>query len=394
MRQRPPQSIAQSVGGRNGPARRILTGVVLAVGAGTVDVRMPGGEIHRRARVNGGAPAVGDRVSVQVDGGAATVTAARPGSGSVSGGIVIVEGGGGSAAYAPSPHELSSAHHSGQLAATQAPWALAVDGSRTLVGNLPVAAGATVDGVDIDVFEDDVVTTMVRTRDMDLELMKMCFQSISWSQFSMYEGFDDQSKRLLPSDPSPFLARAYRGRLDNGGDGTPNRVFGFYSKLYESMTTVWESSSTAVGGGYLEDSDGQWFDDQYKGYVLVDSALDEFPITSCTESPRRLLVSGTPASGAYSIRAVDPAYMVAFCSYSDVTTDGSGYVKVEVTFDGGTHWQTALDALNGINILGGTVAIAYPGRDYQFRVTVQNDASGNGAIAHKLLVCTDPSIWQ
>ena len=57
--------------------------------------------------------------------------------------------GGGTGPYAPSPHDLSSAHHSGSLVSSQYPDALLTDGSRSLLGNLTVGSGITVDGVDI-----------------------------------------------------------------------------------------------------------------------------------------------------------------------------------------------------------------------------------------------------
>lgn len=293
----------------------------------------------------------------------------------------------------PSPHALSSNHHSGALADSQAPQFLKADGSRDLTGNLGVDADVTIDGVDIDEFEDEVVGTMVRVRDLDLELMKMSFTYISWSQHAVYEAFDDEGKRLA-GDPSTHPARVYRGRLDNGTDATPDREFGFYSKLYEAITTILISDSTAVGSGYLEDSVAWWFDNQYKGYVLKDSAATEFAITGSTQTPRRLLVSGTPAAGTYSIRSIDPAYMVAFCSWDDSTNGGHGYVKLEVSFDGGSNWQTVLDTEGASDLLGGTLEIDDPGRDYQFRATLKNDAAGNGAVIHKLLFCTDPSVWQ
>ena len=46
-------------------------------------------------------------------------------------------------------HELSGVLHTGQLADSQAPQFLKLDGTRTLIGNLPVTDGITVDGVDI-----------------------------------------------------------------------------------------------------------------------------------------------------------------------------------------------------------------------------------------------------
>src|SRR5689334_3959775 len=60
--------------------------------------------------------------------------------------------GGGAGPYAPSPHDLSSAHHSGSLADSQATQFLKTDGTRALTGNLSVNAGITVDGVDLSAF--------------------------------------------------------------------------------------------------------------------------------------------------------------------------------------------------------------------------------------------------
>ena len=57
--------------------------------------------------------------------------------------------GGGTGPYAPTPHDLSSAHHSGSLVSSQYPDALLTDGSRSLLGNLTVGSGFTIDGVDI-----------------------------------------------------------------------------------------------------------------------------------------------------------------------------------------------------------------------------------------------------
>lgn len=52
---------------------------------------------------------------------------------------------------APTPHALSSSHHTGVLTNSQAPQFLLVDGSRTLMGNLDVFDGVTIDGVDLSV---------------------------------------------------------------------------------------------------------------------------------------------------------------------------------------------------------------------------------------------------
>lgn len=53
----------------------------------------------------------------------------------------------------PAPHALNSASHTGLLASTQAPQFVLLDGSRQLTGNWSVAAGITIDGVDISDFK-------------------------------------------------------------------------------------------------------------------------------------------------------------------------------------------------------------------------------------------------
>lgn len=57
--------------------------------------------------------------------------------------------GGGVVGGAPSPHALNSAHHAGTLGDAQAPQFLKTNGSRQLTGNLGVAPGVTIDGVDL-----------------------------------------------------------------------------------------------------------------------------------------------------------------------------------------------------------------------------------------------------
>lgn len=49
----------------------------------------------------------------------------------------------------PSPHALSSTHHTGELANAQGPQFLLINGTRPLTGNLAVNAGVTIDGVDL-----------------------------------------------------------------------------------------------------------------------------------------------------------------------------------------------------------------------------------------------------
>jgi len=67
----------------------------------------------------------------------------------------ISELGGSPGPYAPSPHDLASAHHTGSLADSQATQFLKTDGTRALTGNLAVNAGVTIDGVDISAHAAD-----------------------------------------------------------------------------------------------------------------------------------------------------------------------------------------------------------------------------------------------
>lgn len=66
------------------------------------------------------------------------------GAGSTSGGS-----GGGIVSGAPTPHALSSSHHTGLLGDDQAPQFVLLDGSRPLEGDWAVNPGVTIDGVDI-----------------------------------------------------------------------------------------------------------------------------------------------------------------------------------------------------------------------------------------------------
>ena len=90
----------------------------------------------------------------------------------------------------------------------------------------------------------------------------------------------------------------------------------------------------------------------------------------------------------------DPAYAVAFASFTDSTNGGNGYVQMEVSFNGGSNYQEFLNTETAVDILGGTVDIDNPGSSYIVRITLKNDGSGNGPLFHKFLVCTDPSCWR
>ena len=57
--------------------------------------------------------------------------------------------------FAPTPHDLSSGHHTGSLSDGQAPQFLKTDGSRSLIGSLTVSPGILIDGIDLSVLGSD-----------------------------------------------------------------------------------------------------------------------------------------------------------------------------------------------------------------------------------------------
>jgi len=236
-----------------------------------------------------------------------------------------------------------------------------------------------------------VMPIWLESSDIELEFMKMSFQSISWAQFAIFDGFADETKRLSP-DTSTYLALINKNSLIQG-DATPNRTFGFLSKVYNNITTIESGTSTGVGLNYLTDSNKSWFTDECKGLTLVDSALTEFLVISNTADT--LTISGTPVSGVYSLKEALPTTMVPFCNFMDSTEGGGyGYVKLEVSFNDGINWETVLDTESAINLLEGNNLIDNPGVDYCVRISLKNDGDGNGPIVYKFLICTDPSPWR
>jgi hypothetical protein len=234
---------------------------------------------------------------------------------------------------------------------------------------------------------------VVKTSDLDMELMKMSFSGLSWAGFCILDTFEDDTNRLDP-ETATYPARTYFGKLDNGNDINANREFVFHSQIYYAITRVLLGTSTSVGSGYLEDTAATWFLDQYKNYELYDGADNWFLISSSTVSPKRLLVSGTPTGGNYKIWAGMPTACVAWMTYLDSTNGGYGTVKLEASWDAGAHYQTIVDTATATNNLGGILAITNSGTHYQFRVTLKNDALGRGPVVYKCLIATDPSVWR
>lgn len=226
---------------------------------------------------------------------------------------------------------------------------------------------------------------------IELELMKMNFQSISWAQFAVYDPLEDETLRADP-DPSTYDAVLYQSKLTDGGDGTADRSFGFVSKTYTDITVVETGTSTSVGLNFLADTAKSWFTDECKNLTLIDSIAAEFTVTSNTSNT--LTVAGSPTAGAYKLREDQPSYAVGFCSYSDSTNGGTGYVKMEVSFDNGGNWQVFLNTESSVDFINSTQVVANSGDDYIVRLTLKNDGAGDGPTVYNFLVCTDPSPWR
>jgi hypothetical protein len=261
---------------------------------------------------------------------------------------------------------------------------VAIDASTT-------GASTTIDFLkEVSVKGENINTKISTDKALELELMKMNFQYISWAQFAVYEDFDDELKRS-DVDYSPHLATVEKGKIYNGGDVTPDREFSFMSKVYANINRIITGTSSSVGLNFLADTAKSWFVNECKNLTLVDSAAAEFLVISNTSDT--ITVDGTPTAGAYYLKTGLPTSAVAFCAFEDSSNGGYGYTKLEVSFDGGSTYQTFLDTANNINLLEGTMAIAYTGTSYVVKIKLKNDGSGNGAIVYKFLVCSDPSCW-
>jgi len=238
--------------------------------------------------------------------------------------------------------------------------------------------------------EDPFIDTYANDKALELELMKMNFQIIAWAQFAIYDAFNDETKRADP-EPAVYQCTVEKSYLISGGI-VADRAYGFTSKTYTNITTIETGTSTSVGLNFLTDTGKSWFADQCTNLTLVDSAASTFTITSNT--PNTLTVSGTPAAGAYSLKDDNPTSFVAFLSYLDYSNGGYGYIRMEVSFDNGGHYQIVYDSSDGTDYLEGTMTCTFPGTSYIARLTLTNDSSGRQPIVYKFLVCTDPSPWR
>jgi hypothetical protein len=232
------------------------------------------------------------------------------------------------------------------------------------------------------------------THDMDMEFMKLNFQQVSWSQFAVFDAFDNSNKRD-PAEPGTYHATLALNELTNGGDTTPNREFMFYSKDYPDMTVVY--SGIGVGTvNTMTDSSAAWFTGENINLTLQDSSLSTYTVTASNTT--QLTVSGTPSSGYYTLYDVNPTYFFGFLSFIAYNYGGTGYVKFEFSTDGGSTYGVILDTYNSINRLAAALKLSTygmtTGSTYKVRLTLKNDGSGNGPKVYRFLVATDPSPWR
>ena len=228
----------------------------------------------------------------------------------------------------------------------------------------------------------------------EIEVMRLSFQSISWAQFAIFDNFMDSNKRAS-SEASGNPAVISNFSLIQG-DNTPNKSFTFTSKIYYGITTVGSGSISAIGGGVFIDPTANWFNNEIKELILVDSTNATFIVASNTANT--LSVAGSafyPEEGPYSLKTDLPANLCAMCSYKDSTLSGGyGFTKLEASFDGGENYQTILDTMLGIDNTGGTVTIQWPSSNYVARITITNDEGGASPVFSDFLITTDPSPWR
>ena len=238
------------------------------------------------------------------------------------------------------------------------------------------------------------VTNWLEYDDIELEFMKMSFNSVSWAQFAIFDDFVTEEKREVP-DPFVYEAVRYKNNIIASGN-LPNTVYGWTTKTFFDVTTIDSGTSTEVGLQYLKDTSKNWYTDEMKNAILVDVDLHSVSIESNDSNTLTIANPGfTPSAGVYTIKDANPAYMVCYCTFEDSTEGGGkGFVKMEVSFDDGANWQTVLDTENNINVLEGTVAIENPGTDYKVRFSLKTDENGESPVVRKYLVATDPSPWR
>lgn len=227
-------------------------------------------------------------------------------------------------------------------------------------------------------------------------LLRLAFSFISWAGIGIIETFENESQRVNP-EPGTYPAAISSAGLSNGGDSTPNRMFTWTSKTFEDVGDCYHGVSTGVAEGVLYDVNATWFDDQYRNYELVDANGTVFTIITSLETPmetgRRLLVSGTPAAGAYTIRFKAPSLVVAMVYYQRAGGDIQIIATLDAENGANEHWLPLLDTANNVDNTGGAIRTDEGGRCYRFQIQLKNDANGVCPVVAGIGIFTDPAVW-
>lgn len=128
---------------------------------------------------------------------------------------------GGSGPFAPSPHDISSTHHTGSLSDAQAPQFLKIDGSRDLIGNLDVSSGVLIDGVDISVFKS---AYDVHTHTLDAIGNPLASKTFTMGSAALKFGFTTPAVGLEIEGTGAFTADLVKIHQNTGNPGAVDLV--------------------------------------------------------------------------------------------------------------------------------------------------------------------------
>jgi hypothetical protein len=225
-------------------------------------------------------------------------------------------------------------------------------------------------------------------RDLELELMKVNFQYVSWAQFAIYDDLNSAAKKLSGTavvDKSIIITPSNAANLSAN----------WLSIVYRNITDVYSGEIVASDGNFANciNQFGTWFDNEPKGLTLEDSRGSTLNVLGYDSQTDLVELDGAAELGSFRMFDKNPSYAVAFLSYLDASNGGSGYVKFEVSFNNGVNWQTFYQT-NLLNSLGGTNTVNNSGFDYQVRITLTNDSQGRSPQVFRYLVATDPAPWR
>ncbi|MFZ6029945.1 MAG: hypothetical protein ACOYYS_19705 [Chloroflexota bacterium] len=250
----------------------------------------------------------------------------------------VGEGSGGPGPYAPTPHALSSSHHTGTLSDAQGPQFLLTNGSRTLTGNLTVTDGATIDGVDISVHAANGSIHHVSGMAQD--------DHSQYVHVSTARSIQAVHSFSPPATNPPFLI---------GGNAAGQTVFGLKADMLNKTITA---GSGLTGGGAL-DLDRS-FAINWGNPTITTIQPDDSASAGSSENPARsdhqhaigagVPISIVPADGpmegtATSFARSDHQHAILTATPLDITPDVTSYVGAALSFARSDHRHGMLDGV-------------------------------------------------